>query len=256
MDTVVQILDLRGLGISQIPEECLEMDGIEDLRLTENNLKSLPDEVRTIAASKYLACLECSDSFPKCHLSRPRRQHVSRCICATSTAKQTLVAFRLQVEKWKDSMEKLTMNNNKLLRFPEVVRQWSHLREIQLTGNEIMDIPSWIGELKDLTSLKIADNKIRRLPLALAQMPRLEEIDATGNPITSPPPEVVARGAVAIREYLQKFIYAQKTRILNFNELGIAEVPSEIWCAQLLTFQLLPACADATCPLSDWVFHC
>jgi len=55
MDTVVQILDLRGLGISQIPEECLEMDGIEDLRLTENNLKSLPDEVRTVAASKYLA---------------------------------------------------------------------------------------------------------------------------------------------------------------------------------------------------------
>ena len=166
------------------------------------------------------------------------------------------VAFRLQVEKWKDSMEKLTMNNNKLLRFPEVVRQWSNLREIQLTGNEIMDIPSWIGELKDLTSLKIADNKIRRLPLALAQMPRLEEIDATGNPITSPPPEVVARGAAAIKEYLQKFIYAQKARILNFNELGIAEVPSEIWCAQLLTCQLLPACADATCPLSDWVCHC
>jgi hypothetical protein len=57
-----------------------------------------------------------------------------------------------------------------------------------------------------------------------------------GNPITSPPAEVIEKGAVAIKDFLQKFIYAQKSKVLNFNNLGITELPAEIWCSVYLLY--------------------
>jgi hypothetical protein len=47
---------------------------------------------------------------------------------------------------------------------------------------------------------------------------------------------VIEKGAVAIKDFLQKFIYAQKSKVLNFNNLGITELPGEIWCSVYLLY--------------------
>lgn len=181
------ILDLRGLGLTEIPEECLDIEDVEELKLSDNLLKSLPDEVGA----------------------------------------------------WADTIEKITLSNNKLLRMPEILQNFVQLRELHAGGNEIMDLPIWISKLKDLKVIKVPSNKLRRLPLALAHLPRLEELDASGNPIVSPPQEVVDGGAPSVQAYLNKFIYAQKTKILNFNKLKLTELPSEIWHVPYITKLML-----------------
>ena len=92
-----KILDLRGLDLSEIPEECLELEDIEELRLSDNKLKTLPEEI----------------------------------------------------VKWAPTLEKLTINHNKLLRLPDVVKSFVGLRQLQFADNEVMDIPNWVGQMKD-----------------------------------------------------------------------------------------------------------
>ena len=62
-----------------------------------------------------------------------------------------------------------------------IFSKMSHIKDLDLRGNQIHVIPSEIGRLTQLTSLDLCDNKITKLPQSIGNLVRLETLAMTGN---------------------------------------------------------------------------
>jgi internalin A len=72
--------------------------------------------------------------------------------------------------------------NNLIIVLPVLFLALSNLEELDLSLNQLFDLPPEIGALADVLELLLGDN-----------------------PLVTPPPEVVAQGAMAILAYLREF---------------------------------------------------
>jgi internalin A len=59
---------------------------------------------------------------------------------------------------------------------PGWIRRLTNLRQLGLWGNEIADVPEWIGELTALTELTLPYEPDEDLRAVLRQLPHLEKV--------------------------------------------------------------------------------
>jgi len=84
----------------------------------------------------------------------------------------------------------LDLSNNLLALQPDSLNRittLSQLQSLNLSSNELVELPSELGELTQLQSLYIFRNKITFLPESLGQLTQLEEINLNQNLLTSLP---------------------------------------------------------------------
>ncbi|GAM22640.1 hypothetical protein SAMD00019534_058150 [Acytostelium subglobosum LB1] len=77
------------------------------------------------------------------------------------------------------------------------------LKDLDVSKNNLTQLPPSIGELINLTHLHIHGNSIEELPASMSKLDRLVELDLMGNPIHTPMPEVLAQGAAAVVRFLK-----------------------------------------------------
>lgn len=80
----------------------------------------------------------------------------------------------------------LTLRISKLTTFPEVLRWLPHLTELDVSHNQISNVPDWVGYLP-LTSLNLSNNRIKDLPSTLGNLKNLKELDVDQNPLETLP---------------------------------------------------------------------
>ncbi|XP_061910922.1 leucine-rich repeat-containing protein 18-like [Entelurus aequoreus] len=85
----------------------------------------------------------------------------------------------------------LTLNccNNRLTHVPKEIGLLQNLRTLHLGLNRLQTLPSTIGDLKELTYIGLSDNKFAKVPKCLAQLQNLKKANLDRNPI--PPPQVI-----------------------------------------------------------------
>ncbi len=75
----------------------------------------------------------------------------------------------------------------------------TNLSELDLTCNELTNLPEAITTLTNLSGLYLGWNKLTSLPEAITTLTNLSEVDLYENP----PIEIAEQGIDAIREYFR-----------------------------------------------------
>lgn len=97
----------------------------------------------------------------------------------------------------------LNLSCNNLVEIPPEVFSLPKLQQLDLSQNCITEIPDEIGHLQNLEELYLSANPLKRLSPQLAQLRNLQVLDLHDVETTVfPPPEIASQGTEAILEYL------------------------------------------------------
>lgn len=80
----------------------------------------------------------------------------------------------------------------------------SRLHTVDLSNNQLPEVPAALAATASLTSLNVANNEIRRVPAALARLPALRALWLEGNPQREIRPNILAQGTVAVLAALER----------------------------------------------------
>ena len=135
-----------------------------------------------------------------------------------------------------ESWEKLDLSRQELTEIPEAIAKLTNLTQLDLRDNQITEIPEEIAKLTNLTQLDLSNNKITEIPEAIAKLTNLTQLYLRYNQITEIP-EVIAKLTNLTQLYLS---YNQITEIpeviakltnltqLDLSNNQITEIPLEI----------------------------
>ncbi|MEH2236000.1 COR domain-containing protein, partial [Nostoc sp.] len=136
------------------------------------------------------------------------------------------------------SLQELTsldLSFNQLTTLPEALASLQKLTFLDLSNNQLRRLPEAIARLEQLTSLDLSRNQLTTLPEAIARLEQLTSLNLTGNSIEKPPPEVVAKGIKAIKDYLRQlkvegtdYLYEAKLLIVGEGGAGKTTLAKKI----------------------------
>lgn len=84
------------------------------------------------------------------------------------------------------NLKSLTLMNNNFSIIPEVIKHCTQLEELHIGSCKLSEIPIWLSNLP-LISLDLSSNNITNLPLEFSQLKKLQELDFYANPIKDIP---------------------------------------------------------------------
>ena len=103
----------------------------------------------------------------------------------------------------------LDLSGNQLSQLPAEITQLVNLTSLDLRWNQLSQLPVEITQLVNLTKLDLRGNQLSQLPAEITQLVNLTTLYLEKNPLKSPPPEIAERGVQAIFEYF-KSLEAEK----------------------------------------------
>ncbi|OYU96380.1 MAG: hypothetical protein CFE21_08260 [Bacteroidetes bacterium B1(2017)] len=150
-------LNLSGNELPKVPSSIKKLENLKDLNLANNKLKEMP---KSFGKLKNLE-----------HLNVSNNQI------------QSLSEFYIN---W-FYLKKLDASNNQLNSALEL-NQLKSSQFINLSNNDIPELPAEIHQLKKLVSLDLSNNKLLYLPRTITGLTKLEELNLENNNIGSLPP--------------------------------------------------------------------
>lgn len=114
---------------------------------------------------------------------------------------------------------------NKIKIVPNDISKLKHLKRLNLSNNQLETISESLSTLNKLTYLNLCNNKLTDISEKIANMPSLSEICLDENPFDMLPPEIVARGISAIRNFYKEleekdFLYEVKLLLVGQGRVG------------------------------------
>lgn len=175
-------LDLRHAGLDEFPRELLELaDTLEYLDLSDNALRSLPDDFDRLHALRTLFCS--NNAF------RTLPAVLGRC------ARLDLVGFKanaiehVPAEALSPRLRWLILTNNRVESLPAALGRCTRLRKLALAGNRLAALPVALANCESLELLRISANRFETtsdaLPDGLLALPRLAWLAYAGNPFNA-----------------------------------------------------------------------
>lgn len=92
--------------------------------------------------------------------------------------------------KHREEITELSLYNCRLDALPPVVFGMPRLRKLEVSANQLREIPAQIGQLKNLRVLNLISNRIAELPPQLFELTQLTELDLRNNQIKALPPAI------------------------------------------------------------------
>ncbi len=95
------------------------------------------------------------------------------------------IDFRKQI-----SLIELDASNNQIIELTSYIGDLKKLKTLNLSNNKIVIIAEQINQLSKLKNLYLHNNQLTKLPLAITQITSLEILDISFNPISEIPSEI------------------------------------------------------------------
>jgi Leucine-rich repeat (LRR) protein/GTPase SAR1 family protein len=241
-----KVLNLSGLGLTELPAEIGKLVQLEKLILGEwneeiedlvgNYLTSLPPEIEKLIKLKVLSInqnlltetpevIGQLQSLTRLELSNNQinetpefigQLHSLTSLDFSENQISEIPEFICQLH----SLTSLDFSENQISEIPEFICQLQSLTSLNLSHNQISEIPEVIGQLQSLTSLNLWDNQISEIPEVIGQLQNLISLNLWGNQI-SEIPEVIGQ--------------LQSLTSLDLSHNQISEIPEFIGQLQSLT---------------------
>lgn len=151
----LEILDLNGNGLSDLPEEFSQLKNLKILFCSNNPFEVLPDVLAECPALEMIG-------FKSCALRTVPGQALSSNI------------------RW------LILTDNQIEKLPAEMGQLHRLQKCMLAGNKLSKLPESMKDCHSLELLRLSANKLTALPDFLFDLPRLSWLTFAGNPFHKP----------------------------------------------------------------------
>ncbi|MFS0517270.1 COR domain-containing protein [Nostoc sp. UIC 10607] len=237
----LEVLNLSGNILTTLPEAITHLQHLTSLYLSDNELTTLPEAIarlqqltsldlrhnklttlpETITRLQQLTSLDLSDNRLTTLPEALARLQQLTSLDLSGNELTTLPEAITHLQE----ITFLNLSVNQLTTLPEVITRLQQLTSLDLSGNELTTLPEAIARLQQLTTLDLNENGLTTLPEAIARLQQLTSLNLRGNPIEKPPPEVVARGLQAIKDYFRQIQaegtdYLYEAKLLIIGEAG------------------------------------
>jgi Leucine-rich repeat (LRR) protein len=174
------VLDLRGLGLKEVPLAIRDLKHIKELRFSENSLTTIPDWIVEFPELRLLALDGNSISGLPCLEKLKQLEHLS-------VSHNSLT----HLPKVPVSLVSIWAKENPIQVFPSVLLACENLQEIVLSQCQLPSIPTEISNIKSLQKLFLNGNQLKTIPGSISQLHELVELDLRDNPLESLPDDIV-----------------------------------------------------------------
>ena len=138
-------------------------------------------------SKKKLAALETDFATGR---SFVRRDDLQRQIEECKQEIRRLSVDRLIEEAVREGASKLNLSGQNLRNIPSEIAQLQNLTELNLSNNQLSSIPPEISQLQSLTQLYLSDNQLSSIPREISQLQSLKELDLGKNQLSNISPEI------------------------------------------------------------------
>ncbi len=190
----LQHLDLRGCGLTAVPDAVLALPGLESLDLRDNPLVEvppLPPGLRILrldhgvtprALDAIGALVELRElSITGCPIARLPLERLA--------ALEVLEVTGAGLRDWPDCLaalprlRRLRLADNQLTAVAPAIAQLTALEQLDLNRNQLTGLPDALGALPRLARIWLADNQIEVCPAALLAATALTGVTVARNPL-------------------------------------------------------------------------
>lgn len=196
-------LDLRGLGLTQVPPEIGQLTALTKLYLHDNEITRLPPEIGRL---NRLSSLKLQDNQLE---TLPDEIGSLEALVDMDISNNPLVSLPPQIGRLSSlerlglhrnrltllpkeigelvSLTVLHLDNNRLVKLPAEIGRLSSLLVLRLEGSHLTELPPEIGSLKNLVVLHLENNRLVSLPDTIGQLDSLKGLYLDCNKLTSLP---------------------------------------------------------------------
>ena len=162
-------------GLTEFPLELLQLkDSLEVLDLSNNQLRSLPDELSQFTRLKALFCFKNNfETVPEV---------VARCPSLTILGFKSNQIHTLPAAVLSPRLRWLILTDNYITQVPAEIGQCQHLQKLMLAGNQLRSLPPELAHCHNLELIRLAANQLDALPDWLLHLPKLSWLAYAGNP--------------------------------------------------------------------------
>ena len=187
-------LKLSGCGDKIDIEPIFKLTNLTQLYLENFGIEELSESIRDM---KKLTILSLSENkLSKLSLTLPKLKSLILSNNQFSDAKNCidLVCKKLR---------SIDLSFNQLENIPENILTYNRISKLKLHNNKLIRLPPQIVKLSKLTFLDISNNNIKVIAPNLCSIKKLETVRHNGNPIIFPPNHVVGKGTDVLLKYLE-----------------------------------------------------
>lgn len=164
-------------NLTSFPTEILSLaDTLEILDLSNNQLTSLPDEIKQLKKLKII--------FASNNLFESLPESLGQC--------ENLEMVGFKANNIKDvpagslpiKLRWLILTDNQLTSLPDTLGERPRLQKLALAGNQLTQLPANLAQLNNLELVRISANQLTECPDQLLDLPKLAWLAFSGNPFT------------------------------------------------------------------------
>lgn len=212
--------------LTSIPDEIFELNQLQSLILSNNEIETIPDEMSSLVNLQTLdissnRLVDLPEIFTQLsnleelyldenlfqeipdfleHLAYLRRLHLQgnklARVSNTLFRLPNLIELDLRNNQLFDlvgnvfqstSLQTLNLSGNQFTRIPEIVCHFINLQRLYLFNNQISEIPVELSNLKNLKELYLFNNQLTAIPDSLSDLTNLSKVDFSLNRLLTLP---------------------------------------------------------------------
>ena len=164
-------------NLTSFPTEILSLaDTLEILDLSNNQLTSIPDEIKQLKKLKII--------FASNNLFETLPESLGQCENLEMVGFKANNIKHVPAGSLPIKLRWLILTDNQLTRLPDTLGERSRLQKLALAGNQLTQLPANLSQLTNLELVRISANQLTECPDQLLALPKLAWLAFSGNPFT------------------------------------------------------------------------
>ncbi|KAM8954423.1 DISP complex protein LRCH3 [Pelodytes ibericus] len=185
--------DLSRNRLSEVPAEICHYISLESLNLYQNCIRYVPEATLNLQALNFL------------NISRNQLTSLPGYLC--NLPLKVLIASNNKLDTLPEEigalkhLTELDVSCNEIHKIPRQIGKLESLRDFNIRRNHLVQLPEELAELP-LVRLDFSCNKITSIPVCYRNLRHLQNITLDNNPLQSPPAQICIKGKIHIFKYL------------------------------------------------------